>query len=211
MEAAFAQYQQWLRKGLPTVPLTLNIGNAEFETQDLMGLIEKMAGRYETGWHWLRLDIKEQALSANASQAVRKLTALHEAGIGANLDNFGSGSVPLGYLTELPFLGIKLEGSLLHGAKSNSRLNAFFKIVQSIALVFSAQLTVTRVETPQMRNLLKSQHVDLLQGYAIGAPAAAHRVEEWLQNPDGSFEADSGPLATGVDAIHSELSLQNSI
>jgi hypothetical protein len=49
---------------------------------------------------------------ADVGHAIRKLGRLREAGIGANLDNFGHGFVPLGYLTQLPFRGIKLDAVL---------------------------------------------------------------------------------------------------
>jgi EAL domain-containing protein (putative c-di-GMP-specific phosphodiesterase class I) len=166
------------------VPLTINIGNTEFATQDLLGQIEKLGARYETGWQWLRLDIKEEALVADVGHAIRKLGNLRDAGVGANLDNFGRGFVALGYLTQLPFLGIKLDAMLLEHKNSRQHFNALFNVVQSIAQVFSAQLTVTKIETLEMREALRNRRIDLLQGFAISRPAEAAQAAEWLRNPE---------------------------
>jgi len=184
MNAVFSQYQQWLREGLPMVPITINIGTSEFVTRDLLGQIEKLGAQYETGWQWLRLDIKEQALMADVGNAIRKLGSLRDAGVGTNLDNFGHGFVPLGYLTQLPFRGIKLEAILFDHKNSRQHFNALFNVVQSIAQVFSAQLTVTKIETREMRETLRNQHIDLLQGYAISRPAEAAQAAEWLRQPE---------------------------
>jgi diguanylate cyclase (GGDEF)-like protein len=185
MEAVFRQYQQWLREGLPMVPVTINIGSAEFATQDLLGQIETLGTRYETGWQWLRLDVKEQALIADVGHAIRKIGKLRDAGVGANLDNFGRGFVPLGYLTQLPFQGIKLDAMLFEHGNSRQHFNALFNVVKSVAQVFNAQLTVTKIESREMRETLAKQSVDLLQGYAISPPAEAAKAAAWLKKPDG--------------------------
>jgi two-component system, chemotaxis family, sensor kinase Cph1 len=184
MDAVFRQYQEWLREGLPMVPITINIGTDEFASQDLLGQFERLGALYETGWQWLRLDIKEQALMADVQHAIRKLGKLREAGIGANLDNFRRGFVPLGYLTQLPFQGIKLDATLFDHKDSRPHFNALFNVVQSIAKVFSAQLTVTKIETREMRETLRNQRVDLLQGFAIAQPSEAAQAAEWLRRPD---------------------------
>jgi chemotaxis family two-component system sensor kinase Cph1 len=184
LDAVFRQYQQWLREGLPMVPIAINIGNVEFASQDLLGEIEKLGARYETGWHWLRLDIKEDALVEDVGHAIRKLGKLRDAGVGVNLDNFGRGFVPLGSLTQLPFRGIKLDGMLFEPGSDRQYFNALFTIVQSIARVFSAQLTVTKIETLEMREALANHNVDLLQGYALSRPEGAAQAAEWLRKAE---------------------------
>jgi EAL domain-containing protein (putative c-di-GMP-specific phosphodiesterase class I) len=121
---------------------------------------------------------------ADVGLAIRKLGRLREAGIGANLDNFGHGFVPLGYLTQLPFRGIKLDAVLFEDKHSRQQFNALFNVVQSIAQVFSAQLTVTKIETREALVMLRSEHVHLLQGYQIARPAEAAQAADWLSRPE---------------------------
>jgi len=53
---------------------------------------------------------------------------------------------------------------------SRQRFNALFKIVRSVAEVFSAQLTVTKIETREMVGILRSERIDLLRRYQIARP-----------------------------------------
>ncbi len=183
-EAVFRQYQEWVREGLPMVPIAINIGNDEFATEDLLGRIERLGARYETGWQWLRLDVKEQALVSDVGNAIRKLGGLREAGVAANLDNFGHGFVSLGFLTQLPFRGIKLDAVLLEDKHSRQNFNALFNVVQSIAQLCSAQLTVAKIETRQMMETLRNARIDLVQGYQIARPAEAAQAADWLRRPE---------------------------
>jgi EAL domain-containing protein (putative c-di-GMP-specific phosphodiesterase class I) len=116
-------------------------------------------------------------------QAIRKLRSLRDAGVGTNLDNFGRGFIPLGYLTQLPFQGIKLDATLFERGGDSRHFNALFNVVQGIAQVFNAQLTVTRIESAEMRDALRNLRIDLLQGYAIAPPAEAAQAAEWLRKP----------------------------
>jgi EAL domain-containing protein (putative c-di-GMP-specific phosphodiesterase class I) len=55
------------------------VANSEFASRDLLGQIERLGAKYETGWQWLRLDIKEEAVVADARHSIRKLSELREA------------------------------------------------------------------------------------------------------------------------------------
>lgn len=198
MEEVFRQYRQWLQEGLPMVPITINIADSEFASRDLLGQIVRLGTRYETGWQWLRLDIKEAAVVANTERAIRKLSELREAGVGTNLDNFGNSFIPLGYLTQLPFRGIKLDAILLDEKNSRQRRDALFNVVQSIAQVFGAQLIVTRIETEEMRESLQQEGIDFMQGYAIGRPTHAVEAAAWLLRPES---VTTGETETPVESI----------
>jgi EAL domain-containing protein (putative c-di-GMP-specific phosphodiesterase class I) len=181
MNAVFEQFAHWQKQKLPTVPITINISHMQFATQDLVGQIKMLAARYQLGWHWLRLDIKEQTVVADVAHAIRTLRGLRDSGVAANLDNFGQGLVPMGHLSQLPFGGIKLDALLLENISDREYFDSFFNIVQGIARVLHAELTVTRVEREQMRQVLAGRGPDLLQGNAIGPLCDAKEAAKWLR------------------------------
>ena len=181
LEAVFKQQMQWRSMGLPSVPISVNISSAQFDSQDLLGLIMELGEKYHTGWEWLRLDIKEEAVLKDVNKAIRKLAALRDKGIASQLDNFGRGFVSLGFMTNLPFLGIKFHAAALPMDDDPKLSLAVLSVVRSVAMVMNAKLTITRVETEANAQWMRTQGIELLQGYAVGRPADAVKAESWLK------------------------------
>jgi chemotaxis family two-component system sensor kinase Cph1 len=180
LDATFKQYRQWRAIGLLTVPITVNVSSAQFASQDLVGEISELAKRYDTSLEWLRLDIKEDAILRDVNHAIRKLTALRDHGVAAQLDNFGRGFVSLGFMNNLPFIGVKFDASALQLAGDSNVSVAVLSVVKGIARLLNAKLTITRVENEETAAWLRKQEVDHLQGFAIGEPMPAGRVADWL-------------------------------
>ncbi|MEQ8803024.1 MAG: EAL domain-containing protein, partial [Haliea sp.] len=161
-------------------PITVNIDSAQFASQDLAGDILELARHHDTGLEWLRLDIKESAILRDVNSAIRKLKALRDNGVAAQLDNFGKGFVSLGFMNRLPFIGIKVDVSVLQQADDTKMNIAVLSVVKAIARLLNAKLTITRVENGDTATWLGKQAVDLLQGYCIGHPMPAGQVADWL-------------------------------
>jgi EAL domain-containing protein (putative c-di-GMP-specific phosphodiesterase class I) len=180
LDATFKQHKQWRSIGLPTVPITVNISSAQFTSQDLLGEISELAKHYDTSLEWLRLDIKEDAILRDVNQAMRKLTALRDHGVAAQLDNFGKGIISLGFMNQLPFIGVKFDASNLQQAGEYNMNVAILSVIKGIARVLNAKLTITRVENEDTAAWLRKQEIDQLQGFGIGEPMPAGQVADWL-------------------------------
>lgn len=113
------------------------------------------------------------------------MSVLREHGVAAQLDNFGKGFVSLGFMSQLPFIGIKTDASALQQASDVMVSLAVLSVVKGIASLLNAKLTVTRVEDEQLAAWLRAQGVDLLQVYGICEPLPAGRVVQWLDKLAG--------------------------
>lgn len=182
LDATFKQHRQWRSSiGLPIVPITVNVSSDQFASQDLLGEISELAKHYDTSLEWLRLDIKEDAILRDVNQAMRKLTALRDNGVAAQLDNFGKGLISLGFMNELPFIGIKFDASNLQQAgEYNVKVAILLNMIKGFARMFNAKLTITRVENEDTVAWLRKQEIDQLQGFCIGEPMPAGQVADWL-------------------------------
>lgn len=180
LDAIFKQYRQWRAIGLPSYPITVNISSVQLVSQDLIGDISERAKRYDTGLEWLRLDIKEDAILMDVNHAIRKLTALREHGVAAQLDNFGKGFISLGFMSQLPFIGVKVDASAMQQPGDTNGNAVVLNVVKGIAKVLNAKLTITRVENKDAAAWLRKHEVDLLQGFGIGEPMPAAYIADWL-------------------------------
>jgi EAL domain-containing protein (putative c-di-GMP-specific phosphodiesterase class I) len=111
---------------------------------------------------------------------MRKLTALRDHGVAAQLDNFGKGIISLGFMNQLPFIGVKFDASNLQQAGEYNMNVAILSVIKGIARVLNAKLTITRVENEDTAAWLRKQEIDQLQGFGIGEPMPAGQVADWL-------------------------------
>lgn len=180
LNAVFQQHKTWQAMGLPTVPISVNISSAQFSSEDLLDQIISLTSQYDVGCEWLCLDVKQEAILQNISQAIHQFNNLHRCGIAAQLDNFGRGFISLDLLTQLPFLGIKFDASTLYLDEEPNVSMAVLNIVKSIANALNQKLTITRIESEAVANWMRQPGVDLLQGDAIAAPVSAEQVLKWF-------------------------------
>jgi diguanylate cyclase (GGDEF)-like protein len=178
----FEQQLKWRSQGNQSIPISINVSQSQFAATDMIGLIKKLGDKHDTSWEWLRIDLKEQAVLNDIQMTIRKLSKMREAGIGIQLDNFGTSFVPLGYLTQLAFGGIKFDSRNidLHGHQQEG--HALLNIVQGITQVLNAKLIITRVESEEMLNFLRKQNIDFVQGYIISEPMPADQIKPTIDS-----------------------------
>jgi len=178
----FAHRKAWLSDALAVVPVSVNISTAQLMTGDLLGSILALAEQHGVDTAWLRLDIKEEAILRDVQHAVRKLTRLRENNVAAQLDNFGRGFVSLGFMSELPFIGLKFDVAALRLEEDEKIATAVLQVIRGVARLRNTRLAITRVESPSQLQWLVEQDVDLLQGYAVSRPGDYDTTRTWLSS-----------------------------
>lgn len=103
-----------------------------------------------------------------AKQIVRKVKAL---GFRFAVDDFGSGFSSLYYLKHLPVDFVKLDQSLIKGIVNETEDIDFIRAIVSMVHGYGKKVVAEGIEDTATLNLLKTMHVDLVQGNFIGVPA----------------------------------------
>ena len=114
----------------------------------------------------------------SAARAVIK--RLRAGGVRVLLDDFGAGYASIGYLRQIRFDGIKLDGSLVatitHSAAARNLLIGVMQLCRAI----SCPVTAEMVETNEHLALLDSLGVDKAQGFLFGKPIEGGEVAAFL-------------------------------
>ena len=136
----------------------------------------------------LQIEVTETAMMGDLAVARSNLEQLRAAGVEVVLDDFGAGFASIGYLREMQFDGLKLDGSLL-AACETSKGTALLKGVISLARAIGTPCIAEHVETMQQATLLRILGCRFGQGYWLGKPVAASEAEslsraELLQGPN---------------------------
>ncbi len=123
----------------------------------------------------LRLEITEVALMDDAPRIRRMPDSLRARGVGALLDDFGTGFSALSYLHRFPILGLKIDRSFVAGLDAEGGREESLALVRAI-LALSHSLGMETVgegiETEAQRATLLELGCSAGQGYLLGRPSA---------------------------------------
>jgi diguanylate cyclase (GGDEF)-like protein len=135
-------------------------------------LLEVLA---ETGLAATRLqaEVTETALLADFDTARVNLTRLREAGVTIVLDDFGAGFASIGYLRELRFDQIKLDGALVTAARHSADGKRLLSAVIALCDILGVMTVAEHVESEDLLCLLKELGCSAGQGFWLHKPVPA--------------------------------------
>jgi diguanylate cyclase (GGDEF)-like protein len=164
------------------IRLSFNLSGSGLGTSNLDSILPDILAQMNFCPSRLSVEVTETALLSNPGIAQLMLGRLRDIGIRIVLDDFGAGYASIGYLQEMQFDGIKLDGSLIRNivtdVKSRNLLIGVLHLCKSI----NAEVTAEMVETEQQFALLKSLPIDFVQGYLLGSPV--HASDTMVPDPD---------------------------
>ncbi|MFG2137186.1 putative bifunctional diguanylate cyclase/phosphodiesterase [Streptomyces sp. NPDC048650] len=186
LERACHQARAWQLAHPGGQPLFVSVNVAVRQVWD-SDLVADVAGILaETGLppHLLQLELTESAVMGSAGRPLQALQALSDMGVRIAIDDFGTGYSNLAYLSRLPVSVLKLDGSFVHGFRSQEHPNPADEVIVEalVALAHRLGLTVTAecVESAEQAERLRRIGCDTGQGWLYSRPVAPDRVAALL-------------------------------
>jgi len=172
MELAFAEARGWA----PATKLAFNLSalqlcHSGFATE----LIAKL-GEAGLPTNRLQVEVTETALLADFDRARQNIQALSEAGVLIVLDDFGAGYASIGYLCELRFDQIKLDGALVTAAQDSSDGMRLLQAVIGLCELLGVSSVAEHIESEEILRLVRSLGCTAGQGFWLHRPVAASRL-----------------------------------
>jgi len=115
---------------------------------------------------------------------VAALAGLRRLGVRAALDDFGAGQASLSHLRRLPVDMLKLDAALVNTA-SEASLGAgpaVIDVVVSLGRRLGLEIVAKGLETPEQVERATRAGCPFGQGFALGRPAPAERMEAYLDS-----------------------------
>jgi len=126
----------------------------------------------------LCFELTETATIGNLAKAQAFMRSLQGLGCQFALDDFGTGVSSLAYLKDLSVDYLKIDGSFVRDAITNSRSESMIKAIAQLAKVMCMETIAEYVETDALRARMADLGVDYGQGFAMGK---AQHFEELLR------------------------------
>jgi EAL domain-containing protein (putative c-di-GMP-specific phosphodiesterase class I) len=116
----------------------------------------------------LCFELTETATIGNLGKAQKFMHTLQELGCQFALDDFGTGVSSLAYLKDLSVNYLKIDGSFVRDALTNTRSESMIKAIAQLAKVMCMETIAEYVETDNLRARMLELGVDYGQGFAMG-------------------------------------------
>ncbi|WP_348638945.1 EAL domain-containing protein [Lacimicrobium sp. SS2-24] len=180
LRKACEQTQQWVKKGLFTGRVAINISARQFELPDLDRRIEQILK--ETGLSALHLEceITEGTLMQHPEQSLQLMQRLREMGIHLALDDFGTGYSSLAYLKRFPLNTLKIDKAFIDDIATSSVDRHMTSAIITIAHNLGLKVVAEGVEEEQQLSILRRYECEMLQGYLYSKPLSAERFTRLL-------------------------------
>ena len=128
----------------------------------------------------LELEITEQALVSDLTNAAAKITSLQAQGVSFAIDDFGTGYSSLAYLQQLPVDCLKIDRGFVKLIGKGGRSAGLVDVIISIARKLNLRVVAEGIEHNNQAAYLAQHGCDFGQGYLFGRPvswAQLHGIE----------------------------------
>jgi EAL domain-containing protein (putative c-di-GMP-specific phosphodiesterase class I)/GGDEF domain-containing protein len=175
-----------LKKGLPTVPVSVNFSRLDFEAVDMLGEIEGLVRKYDIPRDYLHIEVTESMIVSDKDLMTKIIEDFRNAGYEVWMDDFGSGYSSLNLLKDYSFDTLKLDMLFLSNFtdKSKAIMTSTITMAKDIEMMTLAE----GAETREQVDFLKGIGCDKLQGYFYGKPLPIDEFFEHINNSNIEIE-----------------------
>lgn len=195
---AFRQAAKWQAANRMPFKVAVNLSATTIQNCDLAALVSEAAEAAGVCASALDIEVTETVVMSDFAAASRALSAVRRLGVTVSLDDFGTGYSSLAYLTRLPVDCIKIDKSFvqeLTAKETYHQARAMVEAMVALARALGMRTVAEGIETETQLVLVKELGCDAVQGYFIGKPVSAARIEPYA-------EPRFGPVPAGVSSLH---------
>jgi diguanylate cyclase len=170
---------KWFARGL-TLPVCVNVGARALLDTGLPGLVESRLAVHGLPADRLIVEITEQVMLADVTVAAGVIAALRLLGVRIYVDDFGTGSSSLAFLTQVPVDGLKIDRSFVEQMGDSAEAAAIVATTVDLAGQLGVLVVAEGVETAQQRSALRALGVGAAQGFLFYRPLSLDRLDAVL-------------------------------
>jgi EAL domain-containing protein (putative c-di-GMP-specific phosphodiesterase class I)/ActR/RegA family two-component response regulator len=179
LRTALAQLGTWHQDDLP-IHMAVNVSMENLRAPDFAAKVGRLVRHSCLSPQDLTLEVTESRVMALSSAPLETLVRLRMLRFGLSIDDFGTGHSSLAQLRDVPFTELKIDRGFVHGARENLLIRPMLEGSVGIAQRLGLQTVAEGVETEDDWMFLREIGCDVAQGYFIGRPMPAERLQDWL-------------------------------
>lgn len=175
------QNKQWQDVGLNPIKVSVNVSARQFHSRTLMESVVDVLDRTGLDPKWLELEITESMLMNDVDEAVRKMKALRDLGIGLSIDDFGTGYSSLSYLGRFPITTLKIDRAFIADVDTNAKTAEIARAIIGLSRGLNLEVVAEGAEIAAHIAFLRDNGCDTVQGFFYSRPVAAEEFEKMMR------------------------------
>jgi EAL domain-containing protein (putative c-di-GMP-specific phosphodiesterase class I) len=162
--------------------VSVNVSPRELLAPGFRGRVAAALARHGLPPERLVVEVAETWIAEDVPAVVAALANLRKLGVRAALDDFGAGQASLSHLRRLPVDMLKLDRALLNTPTEAVNGPAVIEVVVSLGRRLGLEIVAKGVESDAQIERARSAGCLYGQGFALGRPAPAERMEAYLDS-----------------------------
>ena len=202
-EHVCALLHQWKEKGLPLLPVSVNVSRSDVCHTHLVDVLRGLIEKYDIDPRYLHLEITESAYSDNPGQIINAVGQLRAMGFPIEMDDFGSGYSSLNMLSQMKLDILKLDMAFVRNEIAKPADQSILGDIVAMAHRMRLGVVAEGVETREQVSRLLAVSCDYVQGYYFAKPMPAADFEAlWVAQSRASVSVpEKTPEQANVHAL----------
>jgi EAL domain-containing protein (putative c-di-GMP-specific phosphodiesterase class I) len=160
-----AQSAAWAARGLPAVPVAVNLASTHLRERGLPALVQQALQDHGVPANRLEIEVTESILLAEPELSVQIALELATMGVQLSIDDFGTGYSSLGYLKKLPIAALKIDRSFVRDLVTDPDDEAIVSAIIALAHSLKLKVVAEGVENRAQLSFLQAMKCDEYQGF----------------------------------------------
>jgi EAL domain-containing protein (putative c-di-GMP-specific phosphodiesterase class I) len=178
----------------PGFTIAVNVSGSLLTDLTLPECIEGILREHGVAPESLIVEVTESVAMSDVDRAMDILVRLRIKGIGASIDDFGTGFSSLAALARLPFNELKIDQSFVQGCERDEDMMRIVEASVGLARAFRMRVTAEGIDSPHTLARVIEAGCDIGQGYLFAPPMRFERVESWMMRRESAIEAGTSPV-----------------
>jgi len=172
---ARAWHDQWPE--LRDLQISVNVAARQLEQPDFVEVVAEVVRSSGVDPTTVVLEVTETTLLQNADDAIAKLQALRDLGLGVAVDDFGTGYSSLSYLQRFPATAIKIARDFVAVDDRDAHSWELASAIVSMGRALRLTVIAEGVEEPFQLERLRKLRCARAQGYYLARPLPAEELD----------------------------------
>jgi EAL domain-containing protein (putative c-di-GMP-specific phosphodiesterase class I) len=193
LAATVRELSGWRQDGLD-MTLSVNFSAQDLLDSDLPWFVQDVLAKADVAPEYLIIEITEEAMVRNFTQATAVLRRLRKLGIKISIDDFGTGYSSLAQLKNLPVDEIKIDRSFVSQLPDDTKDAAIVRAATGLAHSLGLECVAEGIENGAAFRLMREIGVERAQGFYFSEPLPSEIFGRWVREFAGGSTVETRAL-----------------